>query len=181
MDSSSSPSSSRTSLVYGRRVDKVHVRIQACGGVDELNSALGLCRAHTSCPLENESIRCRQRELNALMSEMGTADSDQDRFLKESEHALSQKCLDQLVRDIEELEAKLPRQEGWLTPGDNPLQAFYDQARTICRRVERQLLLFYQSGLLVRPLLLDYLNRLSKFLWMLERRHTPGHSPDSRD
>lgn len=177
--SSPQPSSSRTSLVFGRRVEKIHARVQACGGVDELNSALGLCRAHTTCPREKEFILSRQQELQALMSELGTADTDQERFLKESDSVLSHDTLDRLIWEIQALDAELPKPQGWIRPGDSPLQAFYDQARTTCRRVERQLLLFQQSGLSVRPLLLDYMNRLSKFLWMLERKQEVTDAPEN--
>ena len=34
-----------TALMYGRRVPKNHLRVEAYGSVDELNAALGLARA----------------------------------------------------------------------------------------------------------------------------------------
>lgn len=37
-----------TSLLYGKRVPKTHVRVCAYGAVDEMTSALGMARA--TCP-----------------------------------------------------------------------------------------------------------------------------------
>ena len=39
-----------TALLGGPRVGKDMVRIEACGAVDELNSALGLVRAENAWP-----------------------------------------------------------------------------------------------------------------------------------
>lgn len=163
-------SSSRTSLVFGRRVDKIHPRVQACGCVDELNSALGLCRAHASSPREKELILARQQELILLMGELAAADEDQERFLADSQNVLEPIHLEALSRETEDLKKSLDEQVGWILPGDSPLQAFYDLARTTCRRAERHILLFQESGVRIRPVLGDYLNRLSTFIWMLERR-----------
>ena len=41
----------KTSLMYGRRVDKFDLRVETYGTVDELNATLGLARAHATVPL----------------------------------------------------------------------------------------------------------------------------------
>ncbi|MGB0744569.1 MAG: ATP:cob(I)alamin adenosyltransferase, partial [Opitutales bacterium] len=37
-----------TALLFGKRVPKNHPRVMTYGRVDELNSALGVCRAHAN-------------------------------------------------------------------------------------------------------------------------------------
>ena len=161
-----------TSLVFGRRVEKTHPRVQASGSVDELNSALGLCRAHLEEDWDKEQILAIQKDLIALMSELSTDDADQERFLQESKTVLREERLNALLKEMADLDASLEPQRHWMFPGDTVAGAFLDQARTRCRDTERFIWILHREGLVVRHLLLDYLNRLSKFLWMLERRQT---------
>lgn len=161
-----------TSLVFGRRVEKTHPRVQASGSVDSLNSALGLCRAHATDPREKEQILAIQKDLISLMSELSTDDADQERFFAESKSVLSEDRVEALQRLMDATQAELEPQRHWMFPGETVVGAFYDQARTACRTTERLLWNLHRDGLSVRHLLLDYLNRLSKFLWMLERCQT---------
>ena len=158
-----------TSLLFGKRVPKTHPRVAAYGTVDELNSAIGLCRAHGTVQANAELLRAIQRALMAVMSELATDDADQDRFRKKEGASLTTDHLDKLDKAVAAKEAEGGAFRGWEYPGDNAAQAFFDQARSTCRRAERAVLALGETGAAVRPLLPQYLNRLSDLLWLLAR------------
>jgi cobalamin adenosyltransferase len=69
-----------TALMYGRRVPKMHRRVEAYGTVDELNAALGMVRATVTTPLIRDFVLSVQKELVILMGELAVSDEDRDRF-----------------------------------------------------------------------------------------------------
>jgi len=62
-----------TGLMFGRRVSKCHPRVEACGTVDELNSAIGLARATSKQKFLRENLFLIQKELVVLMGEIGVS------------------------------------------------------------------------------------------------------------
>lgn len=164
-----------TSLLYGRRVSKTHPRVVAYGAVDSLGSALGLCRAHCTDSKIAAYLLDRQRDLVLLMAELATDDADNERFLTRKPRTddpqrpthITPAHLDPLDTMIASCEQNAAPFNDWLLPGQNPLQAFFDAARTTCRAAERQALLLRETGAGVRPELTRYLNRLSDVLWLL--------------
>src|SRR4029079_2338139 len=121
-----------TSLMYGRRVPKTDSRVDAYGCVDELNSALGLVRAAAgSAPLA-EQILAIQKELVTVMGELATAPQDLSRYQKDGFSLTNAGMVDRLTSAIDELEKdKNLYGKGWATPGETPLAAALDLARTI--------------------------------------------------
>ncbi len=160
-----------TSLLFGRRVPKTHPRVVAYGGVDELGSSLGLCRAHSADDTTKALLREVQGELIYLMSELATDDGDQARWHeKYGENAITNENVERFTNLIKEKEQHI-QFRGWSYPGENPAEAFFDQARTTCRRAERGIVELKESGVAVRPELLQYLNRLADLLWLQGREH----------
>ncbi len=160
-----------TSLLFGRRVSKTHPRVIAYGGVDELGSTLGLCRAHSTDEATKSLLREVQGELIYLMSELATDDADHERWHeKYGESAISNTQVDRFTELIKAKETHI-QFRGWSYPGENPAEAFFDQARTTCRRAERGVVELKESGVAVRPELLQYLNRLADLLWLQGREH----------
>ncbi len=158
-----------TSLLYGQRVPKDHPQIEAVGALDELNAALGAAKAlrpEGRSPAELEHI---QRDLIALMGEVCCAESDTAR------HAASQFARvgdDELARvdaAITALEDRGLKFDGWATPGATPYAAALEVARTTARRAERRLVTLAHHGRMLRPVLLQYVNRTSDLLWLLAR------------
>lgn len=160
-----------TSLLFRKRVSKSHPRVMAYGQVDELSSALGLCRASSN----NQAIKAQlleiQQQLIHLMSELATDDENQaDYQQKYGSNAISRQMIDQLTQDIRQKEAAFPFQ-GWTCAGETLAEAFFDLARTTCRRAERGVVALGDSGFAVRPELIQYLNRLADLLWLWSREH----------
>src|SRR5204863_3425890 len=74
--------SGTTALMFNRRVSKSHPRVEACGNVDELNSALGLARASAEQEFLRDQLLAMQKDLIILMGEVATAREDLPRLLK---------------------------------------------------------------------------------------------------
>jgi len=162
-----------TSLLFGKRVPKNHPRVMTYGRVDELNSALGLCRAHAKHDTIQEQILKVQQELVYLMSELATDDEDHGRLNdKFGEKLIDAQKVAALTSLVHTLEARDGGFKGWSYPGDTPADAFFDLARTTCRRAERGLITLQDTGASVRPELIGYLNRLADLLWLWGREHS---------
>jgi cob(I)alamin adenosyltransferase len=78
--------------------------------------------------------------------------------------------IDRLTKLVNEKEKDI-QFKGWSFPGDTVADAFFDSARTTCRRAERNLVALKESGTIVRAELVQYLNRLADLLWLLGREH----------
>ncbi len=158
-----------TALLYGQRVSKDHPQIEAIGNLDELNAALGVAKAHHPSAATRAELERVQKELVALMGEVVCAESDLERYAKSKFDKIDDAALARLDAGVEAIEAKNVRFDGWATPGANLHAAALDQARTIARRAERRLIALAHHGRNLRPLLLQYVNRLSDLLWLLAR------------
>jgi cob(I)alamin adenosyltransferase len=161
-----------TDLVGGTRVPKDSPRIGAYGAVDELNAAIGVARATNAAGgarrgarAELETVLRRlQNELFDLGAELATPP---DGFhpgmfrVGAAEVTALETVLDRCQRELAPLRS-------FVLPGGGPVSAALHVARTICRRVERDVL-----GLMRReaigPWPLAYLNRLSDLLFVLSR------------
>ena len=93
-----------TGLMYGRRVPKNHPRVEACGTLDELNSALGLARAMATEKFIGENLFWIQKSLVDVMGEVGVLTEDLPRYAKDGYALVTPELtakLDALVQEIE--------------------------------------------------------------------------------
>ncbi len=152
-----------TSLASGRRLPKSSPIFEVIGTIDELNSWLGLIAAKLQPEFaeHREFILSVQDTLFYVGAELADAKqvkltAAQLKMLEEKSTALQNSMAD-----------------GWhhrfLLPGGTELGGMLDVARTVCRRAER--VIVAQSQLKkdnqVRPLVLQYMNRLSDYLYVL--------------
>lgn len=158
-----------TSLLYGQRVPKDHPQIEAVGALDELNSAIGLARAARPPGPDTGELERIQQDLVALMGEVACAESDAARHAASPFARLDDTALARVDAAVATIEARQPKFDGWATPGANPHAAALDLARTAARRAERRLVGLATHGRILRPLLLQYLNRVSDLLWLMAR------------
>jgi len=151
-----------TSLYGGTRVEKADPRVEAYGAIDELNSQLGVARAHIKTKKLNEILKSVQRDLwilgGDLASELVTANVP--RITKEQ--------LDRLEGVTDELNAGLPRLRRFILPGGSIPGAELHVARAVCRRAERRIVTLSKIES-INPDVLPYINRLSSFLFILAR------------
>jgi cob(I)alamin adenosyltransferase len=150
-----------TGLWGGDRVLKDHVRIEACGAIDELNAFLGLARAET-LPQEVHGVLDRvQHELFVLGAEVAAP--------RGSLH-IAESRVAQLEQDIDGFDSRLPPLHNFILPGGVRSAATLHAARTVCRRAERRVVhLAATPEQPVSETALCYLNRLGDLLFVLAR------------
>ena len=158
-----------TALLYGQRVPKDHPQIETIGNLDELNAVLGLAKAHCPVAERRAELERVQKELVALMGEVVCAETDLERYAKSKFEKIDEAALARLAAGVAAIEAKNVKFDGWATPGANLHAAALDHARTIARRAERRMFALAAHGRTLRPLLLQYINRLSDLLWLMAR------------
>jgi cob(I)alamin adenosyltransferase len=151
-----------TSLGDGSRVSKLDPRIAAYGAVDELNAAVGVVLAG-ECPDELRDVLTRvQNELFDVGADLSVPWGVEGRLRVE------QALVDRLEADCDRFNAELPELKSFVLPGGTEAAARLHVSRTVCRRVEREVLAASQEVEL-DPLALVYLNRLSDLLFILAR------------
>ncbi len=157
-----------TALMYGRRVSKDSLRVEAYGEVDELNACLGLARAQIEGS-QKGSLERIQKALVGLMGELAVATEDLPRYEADGYARIKDEDLAFLDGEIERFEKDAAPAKGWSTPGGHVAGAAVDLARAVCRRAERGVWRLEKKEGKVRTIIPRYLNRLSDLLWLLER------------
>ena len=163
-----------TSLLYGQRVPKDHPQIEAVGSIDEFNAALGLARSTCPDARRKTELERIQEDLVALMGEIACAEPDAGRYAASKFTKIGDVELARVDAAVAALESKKVKHDGWATPGANQHAAALDLARAGARRAERRLVALPRHGKTVRPLLLQYLNRVSDLLWLMAREAETG-------
>lgn len=158
-----------TCLLYGQRVPKDHPQVEAVGALDELNAALGAAKAARPAATPATELEEIQRDLVALMGEVSCAESDVARHAASQFARIGAAELARLDAAVARLESRGLRFDGWATPGANTYSAALEVARTAARRAERRMVGLAGHGRVLRPLLLQFVNRLSDTLWLLAR------------
>lgn len=148
-----------TGLATGERIDKCDPRIEACGDVDETNSAIGLLLTEPELPQRvREPLTRIQHELFEIGAELSFPEYRQ----------IAAEHVSRLERELDALNDDLPPLEEFILPGGNRAAAVCHLARSICRRAERRAWSAAKvAG--VNSHALRYLNRLSDFLFVLAR------------
>ncbi|MEB2780615.1 cob(I)yrinic acid a,c-diamide adenosyltransferase [Algoriphagus sp. C2-6-M1] len=153
-----------TSLLGGGRVPKSNLRIDAYGTVDELNSYIGLLRDQAVNESRTDLLKEIQDRLFTLGADLASAPG-KDRVKKPDLHHEDIEILEQ---KIDQMQALLPPLTSFILPGGHQSVSFCHLARTVCRRAER-IAVELASLELVSELVIQYLNRLSDFLFVLGR------------
>jgi cob(I)alamin adenosyltransferase len=166
-----------TGLLFNRRVNKNHPRLEVYGTCDELNSAIGFAKALLGQPPASESkewlraeLHAIQKKLIVLMGELAVLPEDLERFAKAGHKHITDEDVESLTRLTQKIESEKPSFENWATPGHNAPSAALDVARTVCRRAERRVFELEEGALSKNPHMLRYLNRLSDLLWLMARK-----------
>jgi cob(I)alamin adenosyltransferase len=155
-----------TGLGDGTRVPKTHPRIVAYGGLDELNSVLGVVLA--DCPdLEFAPwLRQIQNDLFDLGADLCIPEFDDSDSPQPLRVAVSQ--VERLETWIDQTNQRLTPLASFVLPGGSREAARLHLARTVCRRVEIGVLQLAEYDE-VNPYVNWYLNRLSDLLFVLAR------------
>jgi cob(I)alamin adenosyltransferase len=154
----------QTALAGGIRVSKADLRVETYGGVDELNTVLGFARS--IC--QNKEIAAWTEEIQRTLFRLGSALATPPEGSKKAP-VISTEDIDMLTNLVHQLEATEGILSDWSLPGAHTESAAYEMARTVCRRAERNVVRFIESGGEVKPEIVAYLNRLSDVIWLFGR------------
>lgn len=153
-----------TSLLGGKRVSKGHIKIDAYGTVDELNSYIGLLRDQEV----NKSREAILKEIQERLFTLGATLATEVGKSNIKKPDLHQEDIELLEKEIDLMEEKLPPLRNFILPGGHQSISFCHLARTVCRRTERCVILLMEVEP-VDQIILSYLNRLSDYLFVLGR------------
>jgi len=156
----------KTSLIGGTKVLKSHIRIDAYGTVDELNSYIGLLNDHFQHHHTNNALREIQDRLFTIGSSLA-CDPDKEPQLKIPD--LKELDVHWLEKEIDSMNAHLVPMKSFILPGGHSSISTAHIVRCVCRRAERKCVYMIEHELFVHPLVIKYLNRLSDYLFILAR------------
>jgi cob(I)alamin adenosyltransferase len=164
----------QTSLGNGTRVDKTDRRIVAYGGIDELNSFIGLAIAAGVGEKTAAWLRHIQNDLFDLGADLCVPESDSS--ASTPLRATAEQVL-ALERWIDEITESLSPLTSFVLPGGTLAAAHLHVARAVCRRVEIGVLELAARES-INPHVAIYLNRLSDLLFVLARHGNDGGRAD---
>lgn len=154
-----------TGLFGGPRVAKDDPRICAYGSVDELNAVLGVARSTALSPELDAILSEIQHQLFAIGAELATPNPEEHK-LKWSgdEHVLKMEAW------IDKLDGAMSPLRNFILPGGSAQAAHLHLARTVCRRVEREIVRFgHDTRVSDVSHIVIFLNRLSDLLFVMAR------------
>jgi cob(I)alamin adenosyltransferase len=147
-----------TGLGDGTRVPKDHLRIQALGDVDELNSHIGVLLAEPLPEDVRELLVVIQHELFNLGGELSIP----------GYALLKADAVSRLDAALQTYNSRLPRLKEFILPAGTRSAALAHVGRTVARRAERALVaLAAHDAVNAEPR--QFLNRLSDLLFVLAR------------
>lgn len=151
----------KTSLFNKKRVPKFHIRVEAYGTVDELNSAIGvvLSMKYLASSIRKELIRI-QNDLFEIGSNLANPASKQLKYLE--------KRVKEFEDFIDEMTQHLPKLSNFILPGGGKAGALLQFARTISRRAERRIVALSTKEKIDKGIIV-YMNRLSDLLFTMAR------------
>jgi cob(I)alamin adenosyltransferase len=157
-----------TGLANGERRAKCDPRVDAYGEVDETNSAIGLARLSTAGWPELDAMLARiQNDLFDLGADLATPPSDKPLGYEPLRIVAAQVA--RLEAEIDALNARLSPLRSFVLPGGSPAAAALHLARAVSRRAERRMVALAAEGQEVSAPALQFINRLSDFLFVAAR------------
>jgi cob(I)alamin adenosyltransferase len=158
-----------TSLIGGTKVSKSHLRIEAYGTIDELNSWIGLCNDLLSPTLFDKThiiLREVQDRLFTIGSSLAT---DPAKEIKMKIPDLKEEDISLLETQMDDMNEVMPDMKNFILPGGHPAVSHLHVARCVCRRAERCCVRLELGNEEIDPIVLKYINRLSDYLFVLAR------------
>ena len=148
----------KTGLADGSRVDKFNSRIESLGNIDELNSIIGILLTEKLPNDKKEILNRIQHDLFDIGGELSIP----------NHMKINDKKISFLENALDNMNKELPPLKEFILPGGSKVSSYCHLARTVCRRVERNLFKLAQTDK-VNEASLKYINRLSDMLFVLAR------------
>ena len=178
-----------TSLFGGKRVSKANPLLEAYGSLDELNSFIGVLRAclkkrrKEEIKKETDGLKTEksystiytdlEKQMNSIQNilfHMGSHLASTKESLKDKLPCLKESFIKNLEEHIDSMDQDLEPLRQFILPGGSESACFAHQARSVCRRAERQTVaLGDKASSLSVSFCIEYLNRLSDYFFVLAR------------
>jgi len=155
-----------TGLFDGTRVPKDHIRCAAYGDVDELGASLGLARAFVEDREIDATLLEIQKDLFAIGAQL--ADPKYGTHKTKPKTVITEEKIAAFEKLIDRYQAELPPLKGFILRCGTRGASALHLACTVCRRAERQIVALARQ-VLVAPVVIKYVNRLSDLLFVLAR------------
>ena len=159
-----------TALGTGERRKKYDLRVAAYGTLDEVNATIGVARLHAAEDRDLDAALGRiQNDLFDVEADL-CMPSEKGKGPGGARLAVSAAQVAWIEGEIDRLNAELAPLKSFILPGGSAAAAYLHLARTVCRRAERLIVkLNDQPGESVTPEALQYVNRLSDYLFVASR------------
>jgi cob(I)alamin adenosyltransferase len=155
-----------TSLIGGTKVPKSDIRIETYGTVDELNSWIG----NINDQLQDDEFKNELKEIQDRLFTIGSAlatDGEKEPRMKLPDLHGSDILF--LEKRIDAMTVALPPMKSFILPGGHLTVSSIHIVRCVCRRAERLAVAMQQNELFIDEKIIQYLNRLSDYLFTLAR------------
>ncbi len=159
-----------TSLYGGKRIYKDHLRVEAYGTIDELNSFLGL---FIDSNPELEIISFNQK-IQHILFNIGSLVATTDEKMIAKLPQVNPQDIEELEKMIDRYELELPVMTNFILPSGHSQVSLAHVCRTVCRRAERAIVRLSHSESIHDQIKLSiqFLNRLSDYFFVLSRKLT---------
>ena len=154
----------QTGLAGGIRVSKSELRVEAYGSVDELNTSLGFARSLCT----NAEIAAWAEEIQRTLFRLGSALATPPES-KKLPPIISHDDVAKLTMLIDRIEATQGLPANRSLAATHTASPAFRVAVAVCRRAERNVVRFLDSGGAMQPTILPFLNRLSNLLLLFSK------------
>ena len=155
----------KTSLVGGTRVSKTHIRLEAYGTVDELNSFIGWLNCEAKDEETNRFLSFLQHKLFTVGSYLAT---ETEEIQPKAASIITKEDIGTIEKEIDRLDAELPKLTRFILPGGSETASRAHICRTVSRRAERNVYRVAEEFPVAESVLV-FLNRLSDYFFVLAR------------
>jgi cob(I)alamin adenosyltransferase len=155
-----------TALIGGTKVPKNDLRIETYGTVDELNSWIGMVNDQLQDAEYKNLLKEIQDRLFTIGSSLATDGEKDVKMQLPDLHATDVALLE---NQIDYMTEQLPEMKSFVLPGGHVAVSSIHIARCVCRRAERLAVGLRQLDVPVDEKVIQYLNRLSDYLFTLAR------------
>ena len=153
-----------TSLLGGSKVNKDNIRLEAYGTVDELNAFIG----HIHDQEISENHKAILLKIQNQLFNLGSVLSFDGKKSQINLPEITKRNIQMLETEIDKMEEKLAPLKDFILPSGHAISSLCHIARTVCRRAERRVVEL-QAKEKISSNCLEYLNRLSDYLFVLAR------------
>lgn len=153
----------KTGLIGEGRFNKSDLRFEVLGSLDELSASIGVVKAYLPDPSDKNQLSEIQRVLYQVMTELSIVDPAKVKI-----NGITTENISYLDNLIQMMSKSLEMPSGFLLPGDSILTSHVDLTRTVTRRVERRITDYYFQGGFGNKLILQFINRLSTYFFIME-------------